>query len=51
VRLDPTDVLALYDLGALYHARGEQARVRAAYDKLRRLDPQRAALFHAAYLG
>lgn len=50
LRLQPGYVPALYELGALYHAQGEHAKSREAYDKLRKLDKQRAAQFRARYL-
>jgi tetratricopeptide (TPR) repeat protein len=50
LRLQPGYVPALYELGALYHAQGEHAKSREAYDKLRKLDRQRAAQFRARYL-
>ena len=50
LRLQPGYVPALYELGALYHAQGQHAKSREAYDKLRKLDKQRAAQFRERYL-
>ena len=50
LRLQPSYVPALYELGVLYHAQGDRAKSREAYEKLRKLDKQRAAQFRARYL-